>query len=340
MHLYITDQGARLAKQGEHLRITKNGELIDDVLIEDIDSVVLFGAAHPTSDAMLALLDSGSEVAFMSKNGHYKGRLVSSCGKNVLLRLAQYDAFRDRRHSIEISKGYLTRKVENGLKVLDAYSRSQRSAFSFDNREAYLRALQAIKDYEGYDLNELLGLEGNAARVYFQNFAKCLKPGVDFPGRSYYPSTDPVNALLSFGYSMVARELESLLESYGFDSCLGFLHAPTYGRRSLALDLLEEFRHPLVDRLVLKIFNKGILNAEDFEQKNDEDCRKGGLYLKQDAVKIFIGQYEQFCDASNRIYKDDHETSWRKIFRLRVEALRRALLDGTEIEPFDWEAAA
>lgn len=340
MHLYITDQGIRLNKQGDHLRISKDGQFIDDILVNDIDSVVLFGAAHPTSDAMLALLESGSEVAFMSRSGHYKGRLVSSSGKNVMLRLAQYDAFRDRRRAIEYSKGFLSRKIENGLKVLDAYSHSQHNNFTFANRNSYLRALQAVRDYEGFDLNELLGLEGNAARIYFQNFAQCLKPGIQFPGREYYPSRDPVNALLSFGYSMVARELESLLESHGFDSCLGFLHQPTYGRRSLALDLLEEFRHPLVDRLVLKIFNKGILGPDDFETRDESDTRKGGVYLKPDAIKIFISQYEQFCDDANRTYKDDRETSWRKVFRTQVEALKRALLENTQIEPFEWEIAA
>lgn len=340
MFIYVTDQGARLSKQGEHIRITKNGELIDDVLIKDVDSVIVFGAAHPTSDAMLALLNAGAEVAFMSQNGHYKGRVVSSCGKNVLLRLAQYDAFRNSQRAMNIAKGILTRKVENGLKVLDSYSHSPRSQFTFENRNAYLRALQALRDYEGCDLNELLGREGLAARLYFQGFAQCLKHDYGFNGRNYHPSVDPVNALLSFGYSMVAREIESLLESYGFDSCLGFLHQPTYGRRSLALDLVEEFRHPLVDRLVLKIFNKGILDADDFEFRDGDEPGKCGLFLKPDAVKIFIGQYEQFCDGSNRIYKDDNETSWRKLFRNRVEALRRALLDNTEIEAFEWKIAA
>lgn len=340
MQLYITDQGSRLSKQGQHLRITKNGALIDDILIRDIDSVVIFGSAYPTPEAMLALLATGAEVAFMSQSGRYKGRLVSNSGKNVMLRLAQYDTFRDSLRSIQIAKGLLTRKIENGLKVLDAYSHSARSSFTFENRNAYLRSLQAMRNYEGDNLNELLGLEGCAARVYFQGFAQCLKNDLGFHGRGYHPCKDPVNALLSLGYTMVARELESLLESYGFDSCLGFLHQPSYGRRSLALDLVEEFRHPLVDRLVLKIFNKEILGPDDFISAEDMDRDKGGLYLKPDAMKIFISQYEQFCDDSNRIYADDKETSWRKLFRDRVEALRNALLSNTEMEPLQWEAVA
>lgn len=340
MHLYVTDQGARLNKQGEHLRITKNEELVDDVLISDIESIVIFGAAHPTSEAMLALLEAGAEVAFMSQKGRYKGRLVSSCGKNVMLRLAQYDAFRDKHRSMEIAKGILMQKAENGLKVLDAYGHSTRNNFTFEERSAYLRAMQALRDYEGDNLNELLGYEGNAARIYFQGFARCLKHDLGFCGRDYYPSRDPVNALLSFGYNMVSRELESLLESYGFDSCLGFLHQPSYGRRSLALDLVEEFRHPLVDRLVLKIFNKEILGPEDFEVREGSAAGRDGLYLKPDAIKIFISQYEEFCDSANRTYRDDRETSWRKLFRNRVEALRRALLENTAVEPFNWEVAA
>jgi CRISP-associated protein Cas1 len=335
MHLYVTEQGARLNKQGGHLRITKGGELLDDVLFSDVESVVLFGAVQPTSEAMFGLLENGSEVAFMTRSGHYRGRLVSGSGKNVLLRLAQYDAFRDRAKSVKIAKGYIRRKLENGQCVLDAYGRNARNPFLFEERDAYVRAIDSVRNWEGYDLDELRGLEGNAARIYFGAFARCLMHGVAFPGRVYYPSTDPVNALLSFGYSLVARELESLLELYGFDPCLGFMHAPSYGRRSLSLDLLEEFRHPLVDRLVLTLFNKRILCEDDFEERADADCRKGGLYLKRDSVCVFIRHYEEFCDSANRIYKDSGEISWRRVMRLRVEAFRRALLDGTDVEPFE-----
>ncbi|ACX75149.1 CRISPR-associated protein Cas1 [Fibrobacter succinogenes subsp. succinogenes S85] len=335
MHLYVTEQGTRLGKNGGHLVVQRDGCTIDDILLSEVDSLSLFGAVHPTTDAMLALLDKGADIAFLSSGGRYRGRLVSAVGKNVPLRLCQYDVFRDDDRAFALAKSCVVRKLENGLRVLEAYSKNPHNSFRFENRDEYLRNLNAVRRLQGFDRDELRGFEGNGARIYFENFGRCLACGLDFPGRKYHPSTDPVNALLSFGYTLTARSLESLLESYGMDPMLGYLHEPSYGRNSLAQDMLEEFRHPLVDRLVLFLFNRRVLVADDFEQRNDENS-SGQLFLKPEKMRVFLHHYEDFVARPNGIYQGLANLPWRSVMRLRVEAFRRLLLEGVEMADLQW----
>lgn len=336
MHLYVTEQGVRICKRGEHLSLCKGGSVLDEVLLDSVESVSLFGAAMPTTEAMTALMDKGIEISLLSRGGHFKGRIVPSMGNNVPLRLKQYDAFRNPKVSFEIARGCVERKLRGGLHLLDSYSHNSHNAFCFTERAEFLENLYSLKKYDGFDKSALRGYEGFGAKLYFQAFARCLKHGVVFPGRKYYPSSDPVNALLSFGYSFVARQMEALLESAGIDPAIGFLHEPSYGRASLALDMLEEFRHPFVDRLVLGLFNRKHIVPEDFELRTEEG-KLGQLYLKPDAVKVFIRAYEELCESPNRIYADYREMSWRQVFRQRVESLRQSLMGEIPDCGFDWE---
>jgi len=335
MHLYVTEQGVRLGKTGGHLVVQRDGCTIDDILLSEVDSLSVFGAVHPTTDAMLALLDRGADIAFLSSGGHYRGRLVSSMGKNVPLRLGQYDAYRDTERAFTFAKACVVRKLENGLRVLDAYSKNPHNPFRFESRAEYVKNLTAVQDLSGNDRDTLRGYEGYGARIYFKNFARCLSCGITFPGRKYRPSTDPVNALLSFGYTLAGRTIESLLESYGMDPMIGYLHEPVYGRNSLAQDLLEEFRHPLVDRLVLSLFNRRILGEMDFETRIGEGD-SSQLYLKPERLCIFLRHYEEFMERPNGIYRDMGSMPWRGVMRFRVEEFRRAILDGCEMRELAW----
>jgi len=330
VQLYVTEPGSRISKSGGHLLVSCDGCVKGDVLMSEVESLSLFGAVHPTTDVMLALLEKGTDIAFLSRGGHYRGRLSSGMGKNIALRLAQYDAYRNPKTALEFARGFVLRKLENGLRLLDSYRRSARSEFLFPEREAYLKNLAAVRSYSGVDRDVLRGLEGYGARIYFSCFARCLSCGIPFPGREYRPCKDPVNALLSFGYSLVTRTMASLLEAAGFDPMIGFLHEPSYGRCSLACDMIEELRHPLVDRLVLSVLNRKWIVADDFENR-DEDGIEGQLYMKPDKMKIFLRYYEEFCEAPNRIYRDFPDVSWRSLMRMRVEDFRRALLENSDM---------
>lgn len=332
--LYVTDQGAYIKKKGPHIQVIKSEEVLVDRALRDVSCMVLFGGVHVTSDAMLALLDKGCDVAFMSMNGHFKGRLVSASGKNSLLRASQYAMFSDSRKRLDMARRYVLAKVKNGMDVLDDYHRSGRSGFRFEERPRMEEICDHILN-RCSDMPGLFGYEGAAARHYFGAFGRLLAHGRTFPGRVFHPSTDPVNALLSFGYSFVARELQALLDALGLDPFIGFFHEVTYGRASLTLDLMEEFRHPFVDRLVLKLFNKQMLTDDDFETGD-----RGQVYLKKESLRIFIRHYEEWANRVNRTWNDEGELSWRQVMWRQGEKLRHAVEHNGEYTPFSWKESA
>jgi CRISP-associated protein Cas1 len=276
--LYVTEQGAYIRKKGPRIQVVKDDELLADRTVKDIGTLVMFGGVHPTTEAMLALLDNGADIAMMTQNGHFKGKMVSAKGKNSLLRVAQYRMFTDESRRLEMARRYVGAKIRNGLDVLLDYHYSSGNPYRLDDTtRGQIEKICESLNTPGIPADSLRGYEGAGARCYFQEFAKCLLHGRVFPGRNFHPSTDPVNALLSFGYSFIAREIEAMLEAVGLDPYIGFFHDISYGRASLSLDLMEEFRHPLVDRLVLRLFNKKMVDDDDFEAQGDD----GQVYLKK-----------------------------------------------------------
>jgi CRISPR-associated protein Cas1 len=183
------------------------------------------------------------------------------------------------------------------------------------------------------NLAALLGHEGAGARVYFAAFSKMLRHRLGFTGRQRHPAPDPVNALLSLGYTLVYHELSSLLDGLGFDPYLGFFHQPRFGHAGLASDLLEEFRAPLVDRLTLSLINRRVFADTDFYQHTS-----GGVYLHDEPRKRYFLEYEAFVSREFRAPDDSGAIDFRRLFRRQAERLRRLLLLGEPYEPykFSW----
>ena len=338
MHLYVTEQGSSIRKSGNHIHISKGDRLLGDYVIDEIETATFMGSVSASSDALFAISNTGANVIFLDRQGRFKGKLAPPSAKNVSLKIAQYDAFQDPIRSFELAKNYVLQKIQNGYTLLDSYSKNQHNSFTFDNRKKLQAALQAAQDCDAPDKNKLRGHEGAAAKLYFANFGKCLMHGTAFAGRKFHPCTDPVNAVLSLGYAFTGKRIETTLEGYGLDPTLGFLHEPEYGRPSLALDILEEFRQPLVDRLVLKLFNRKILTGQDFVRANE--APETPVQLTRKGMQTFIQHFEEAYNGPNRIYTDSENISWSSLIRLRVEALRRALLDNTELKPFPSQEAA
>jgi CRISPR-associated protein Cas1 len=195
--------------------------------------------------------------------------------------------------------------------------------------------LSAIQELDGTildveqaaTLESLLGIEGQAAHGYFRSLAGAVPAWAGFESRTRRPPRDPFNALLSFGYVLAGNELQSLLDAMGFDPYLGFYHRPDYGRPSLALDLLEEFRAPLVDRLSLSLLHLRVLTADDF-RKAPED----GVLLRREAMKRYFPAYEK--EITTPFSVDGEELSFRLLFRRQAERLARALIENELYEPF------
>ena len=156
---------------------------------------------------------------------------------------------------------------------------------------------------------------------------------LEFPGRRKRPPTDPVNSMLSLGYTMLFNEISSLLDGLGFDPYLGYLHHPYYGRASLASDLMEEFRAPVVDHLTLNLLNLGVFSHDDFKENPKGDA----VYFKRDALKRYFQEYETFMnrDFNSKFY--GRSVSWRKCFREQATKLSETLTDGVPYQPFQFE---
>lgn len=330
-NLYLIEQGAVLGKTGDRLVILKDGQKLLDVRCAEVQAVMVFGNVQVSTQALHKLMEQGTELAFLTRRGKLICQLTSPFTKNIELRIEQFKRFQDEPFKVELSRRVVAGKLSNGRRLL--------AGFVHNHPEVELKEIigaieAAERSVENADsLESLRGIEGSAARAYFAGFAKMILSDFIFEGRKKRPSPDPVNALLSLGYTMFFNEIQSLLDGLGFDPFLGYFHNPEYGRPSLAADILEEFR-PTVDRFTLALINNNALSPWDFF-KNPKD---GGCYLKDDALKKYFAQYEEQMNREFRDAESGETTTLRKRFRAQAEKLRSYIKGGAEYEPFRLEA--
>ncbi|MEK7700020.1 MAG: CRISPR-associated endonuclease Cas1 [Planctomycetota bacterium] len=221
-------------------------------------------------------------------------------------------------------------KIKNALNVIRLFSYNHRE-LDFETETSLLKTrLDDIKF--ATQIDQLFGLEGSAARTYFDAFSKMLLDTFGFPGRKKHPSTDPVNALLSLSYTMIFNEISSLLDGLGFDPYLAYYHSIDYGRASLASDLMEEFRAPISDRLTLHLVNNRIFKQDDFYTTPQE-----GVYLKRESLKRFFVEYEGALNNEFIHPVTREKTTYRKCFRLQAERLAATLQNDSPYVPFELE---
>lgn len=177
--------------------------------------------------------------------------------------------------------------------------------------------------------NEVLGVEGICSNIYFGAFGQMLKCDFPFHGRNRRPPKDPVNVMISLAYTFLTKEMCNALDAESFETYLGFLHGIRYGRKSLALDMIEEFRQPMVDRLVLLLFNKHMIGKYDFEFPDE-----GGVVLNEDGFRKFCTEYERWLNGRNSVSGDN---SFRNRIREQVAKLKRAICKDEEYKPYCWE---
>ncbi len=323
--LYILEQGAHVRKDGQALLVEKDGKRIGSRPMKELESLILFGGVQTSTQALLSLLERGCRITLMTRGGHFRGSVVPAIGKNVTLRREQYRRGEDPDYCLGFSRRIVRAKIRLGLKLLRDYHYNPNNPARMEGLDSLERLAEKLES--AASLESLRGLEGAAAREYFERMAQCLTGPLGFPGRHYYPATDPVNALLSLGYAFVHRELAGLLQAHDFDPCLGFFHQVEYGRPSLALDLLEPFRPALADRLTLRLLNKKVLGEKDFVRRDD----KAGCYLNPEAMRTYIRQYEEWVERPMPVGQE--RLTFRELFRRQVESLKRELSGKGEFEP-------
>lgn len=332
--LYITEQGSILRKTGDRIIVEKDDQVLLEVPCHKVDTVLIFGAVQVTIQALSELLEHEIELALFTRHGRLKGQLTPIKSKNIVLRVAQFERAREAAFALTTARELVRAKIGNAIVVLRrfAYNHPERKA-ALDAEVTRLHTHLTTLD-QAQDLAALNGLEGIAGRAYFAGFAQMILADLPFPGRRRRPAPDPVNALLSFGYTLIGNELHSLLDGMGFDPYIGFLHQIDYGRPSLALDLLEEFRHPLVDRLTLALINKRILQGTDFAL----DPASGSMHLKPDAMKVYFRHFERWMLEERVDASDGQTVSFRRAFQLQSHRLAEAIKNGAVYQPFCYGA--
>ncbi len=285
--IYITQQGAVLRKVSERLKVTRRREVLLDTPLIKVSQVVIFGKASVTAATVATLLEHEIEICYLTQRGRFVGRLSPAVSKNVLLRRAQYEAAFDAKRATDLARGFVQGKLANMRALL---MRTTRDSNGADLQKAVKRLkAAAAQTKKAATVEQVRGHEGDGSAAYFGVFGALLKPdGFSFTTRERRPPTDPVNALLSFGYTLLTNEMFGAVNIVGFDPYLGYLHADRYGRPSLPLDLIEEFRPLVVDRLVLRCINKGILTPADFQEEPGQVVR-----LTETARQRFLLAYEE-----------------------------------------------
>ncbi len=314
--VYVQAQGMTVAKHGDLLRIRSKGETVEEVRLLDVSQLCLFGNVQVTAQALRELCEREIPVCHFSYGGRFYGITQGMAHKNVELRRAQYRLAEDAGRSTALAAAFVRAKILNCRTLL---RRNHPDAPAGALRHL---ALLAGKAGRARDAGTLLGLEGSAGRAYFAEFAGMLKPrgatwDFDFEGRNRRPPRDPVNALLSFAYAMLAKDLTVTLLAVGFDPYMGFFHAPRYGRPALALDLMEEFRPLIADSVVLGVINNGEIGERDFIR------RAGAAALTDAGRRRFLEAYERRMDALVTHPVFGYRVSYRRVLEIQARLLAR-----------------
>lgn len=321
--LYVTGHGLSIGKRGQVLQIKERDKPVQEVRIGELSQVNVFGNVQFTAAAVQGLCWSEKPIAHFSYGGWFYGLTQGLGLKNVFLRKRQFALAEEALFCLSVAREFVAAKIRN-----------QRTMLRRNHVEPSSNALGQLKRYALLALNtddpqELLGMEGNAARIYFANFTGMLKAedeassGVpfkfEFTRRNRRPPTDPVNALLSFAYSLLAKDLTIICHSIGLDPFVGFFHQPRFGRPALALDLLEEFRPLIADSVVINAINTGMVRASDFVHVGPAAA------LSPQGRTAFLRAYEQRMDALVTHPLFGYRVNYRRVLEIQARLLARVL---------------
>lgn len=287
--LFLTREGAYLRKDGAAVEVRLEGQTLLRVPLHNLDGIVCLGYDIGASAQLMAgCSEAGVTLSFCSPHGKFLAAVRGFTPGNVLLRRAQYRQADDLSTCVRHAQSIVAAKITNSKNILLRHARDHTSHATIDAALPLLRR-NALAVLRADSLDGLRGIEGDSASMYFSAFEQMITvPGFEFPGRIRRPPTDPVNALLSFCYSLLAHDCRSALESVGLDAAVGFLHRDRPGRPSLALDLMEEFRPVFADRCVLTLLNRRQIQPGDFLHRET-----GAVELTDDARKRVLVAWQE-----------------------------------------------
>jgi CRISPR-associated protein Cas1 len=336
--LYVTTPDTYLSLDGENVVINQDKEVLGRVPLHNLSGIVCFGYRGASPALMGACAERDIGLCFLTQHGRFLARIEGAVHGNVLLRTTQYEWSKEQDKYLSIAKMFLVGKIHNARWCLERAKRDHSMRIDVELIDGVVRQMKdAITLIQVADSREkLMGIEGEAAQAYFRAFPQLILRNEDdfaFNGRNRRPPLDPVNAMLSFAYTLLGNEIAGALETVGLDPAVGFLHTLRPGRKSLSLDMLEELRAPFADRFVLSLINLGKVTGKDFEQKEN-----GAFYLKDEARKDFLSAWQKKKQETLQHPYLKEKISWGMVPYAQAMLLARYIRgDIDAYPPFLWK---
>ncbi len=341
--VYILDQGSYLRKSGPNLALYKDRKLVEEIPGSGLEQLVLMGYTSLSGGVIDFLIRNRVETVFLSPSGGFRGRLNIDEHKDVQRRRKQYLNLSDDGFLLAVARAVVQGKLRNQARFLQAQGQRNK----LQDALAMSQALKALSRNVRHarDMNTLRGMEGHGSNMFFRAFGLLVKnPDFKFTARSKRPPLDPVNALLSFIYTMLTSEVLSAIRTAGLDPGLGALHEPAYGRPSLACDLVEEWRTYIADRLVLQLINRGTVKKDDFVHRDhtrtdfvDEHdlVQKRPVELKPGPRRALVQTYENWMNQDIQAGKLGKKLSYRGYILHQVRHFLECITDDNpDYQPF------
>ncbi|MEQ8962453.1 MAG: type I-D CRISPR-associated endonuclease Cas1d, partial [Coleofasciculus sp. C2-GNP5-27] len=307
-------------KTDERLSVKANKQKLLDVPLIKVDGIVVCGRATVSPAVVTELLDRKIPLSFITGTGKYLGRLEPELTKNIFVRQAQWQAAGESAAALHLVRGFIRGKLKNYRTLL---SRNQREYPELTLKSAITQISKAITSLDKTKtINSLRGLEGAGSAAYFKVFNQLIRAeGFKFQVR-HRPATDPVNSLLNFGYTLLRHDIQSAVNIVGFDPYLGYLHCQQYGRPSLALDVMEEFRPLIVDGSILKALNSRIIKPDDFISEPLSEV----VYLSPEGRREFLKLYEQKKQSKFKHPVLGRKCTYQEAFEIQARLLAKYLM--------------
>lgn len=336
--LYIISPQYYLSLDGENIVISDGKLEVARMPMHNIGDIVTFTYKGASPALMGACMEHNISITFLSPFGKFLGRVSGKTRGNVVLRRSQFRMADNDEKCLAISKNIITGKIFNCRWVIERIKRDHELQVDVDELKKASEQLKASLDniQKAQSVDELRGYEGSAANIYFSVFHELIlqqREDFEFTGRNRRPPLDRVNALLSFMYTMLTGMMTAALETVGLDPAVGFMHGDRPGRNSLALDMMEELRPALADRFVLMLINKKIVNASDFEERED-----GAVVLHEDGRKRVLQEWQKRKQVELVHPYLEEKVQWGMVPYAQAMLLARMIRGDIEAyPPFMWK---
>lgn len=319
--LYLTTEGSQLKLKENQLIISKSDDVLKKISMEKIENIVLVGQTHLSTPLTVEFLKREISLTWLSSTGEFYGRLESTKSINIERQREQFRKSDNTFFSLELAKSFISAKVRNSQVVLRRYNRN----FNLQEIDETISELKryALKIENAERVEELLGYEGNASKIYFKGLGLLVKEPFKFTGRTKQPPKDKFNALLSFGYTLLLYEIYTAISIKGLNPYCSFLHKIRKGHPALASDLIEEWRPTIVDSLVMGLVQNRVITKEHFLPQDEQT---GAVYLTKEGLQIFIKKFEERLKQHNSyLTYIDYPLSFRESIQFQVGSLVKAI---------------